>query len=475
MLSAGAMLTVVLLAFAIPLSISIAHHTLDEARVQELADASRLATRISDSVAGASNVRPEALQRGVDLRSEVRSVAATSGLRVLVLDRRRLVLDDSTDALRVGASVPDPDGELSRVFTHDIRFTADQVVTRVGNLVLTLPVFEAGEVVGAVRVSRPLSSVSSSTLRTNLALASFAALALVVGLVVAGWLATLVTRPIRRLEAVATRLGAGDLDARAAESGTRDLVSLSRSFNAMAADLVANLRAQQDFAANASHQLKTPLTALQLRLEAIAGGRGSGVDTEDEARHALADVARLTGLMHDLLTLARATAPVRGGEPVDLGELATMVVDRWSETARRRDKQLALDVRDPATVTADPHDLEDLVDNLLDNAVRYSGDAPRIEITVDGATLSVANHGPIIPAEERGQIFDRFFRGVRGRGISRGTGLGLAIVDALARRWGARVTLAEGAPTRFEVRFPRRTIVTPPRNRGSRRQTEAGG
>jgi signal transduction histidine kinase len=285
-------------------------------------------------------------------------------------------------------------------------------------------------------------------------LAAFALLALAVGLAVASSLASLVARPVRRLEATATRLGSGDLEARASEDGTREFASLARSFNAMADDLASNLRAQQDFAANASHQLRTPLTALQLRLEAIAAGSASGVDTEQEARHALTDIGRLTGLMQDLLTLARASAPVRGGEDVDLSELAATVVDRWTETALRHGKQLALSVRDPAIVVADPHDLEDLADNLIDNAVRYSGDAARIDVAVNGSIFSVTDHGVPIPDDEREQIFERFFRGTRARSASSGTGLGLAIVDALARRWGARVSLHTGNGTRFEVRFP---------------------
>jgi two-component system, OmpR family, sensor kinase len=467
MLSAGAMLVAVLGAFAVPLSFSMAHHTLDEARSQELADASRLASRISDAVAIASNASVERPQTGVSLAVESRDTAAR-GLRVIVVDQTRRVLYDSRGKRVVGAIAPDPNGDFAGALAHPSRFGSEAVVQRRDDLVLTLPVFEAGDIVGAVQVERPLSSVQASTRRANLELAGFALLALILGLVVAGSLATLVTRPVRRLEDVATRLGAGDLEARATPEGARELAGLAYSFNSMAADLVSNLRAQQDFAANASHQLKTPLTALQLRLEAIAAGPANGVDAQTEARHALDDVGRLIGLMHDLLSLARVSAPVRGGEAVDLGELASTVVDRWSETAARHGKQLFLQVHGEETVTADPHDLEDLLDNLIDNAIRYSDGEPRIEISVRAATMSVQNAGLPIPPDEREQIFERFFRGHEGRRVSPGTGLGLAIVDALARRWGAHVVLVDGPLTRFEVRFPSRTAAPPPRSRGTR-------
>ena len=465
MLSAGAMLVAVLLAFVV--SFSIAHHTLDEARTQELADASRLATRISDAVALASDPTHEPPQTGVALAAVSRATAAR-GLTVIVVDRAGRVLYDSRGRRVVGAIASDPNRDFARALTPQNPLASEAVVRRGDQLVLTLPVYEAGSVVGAVQVERRLSSVRSSTRRANLGLAGFSLLALVIGLVVAALLATLVTRPVQKLEDVTARLGAGDLEARAAKEGTRELAGLAQSFNAMAADLGSNLRAQQDFAANASHQLKTPLTALQLRLEAIEAGPTNGVDVQTEARHALDDVARLIGLMQDLLSLARVSAPVRGGEAVDLGDLASTVVDRWSETAARQGKQLLLTVQDTETITADPHDLEDLLDNLLDNAIRYSQGDARIEVSVRAATISVQNGGPPIPPDERKHIFERFFRGREGRRVSPGTGLGLAIVEALASRWGARVVVVDGPLTRFEVRFPSRAAQPPTRLRTSR-------
>lgn len=454
MLSAGAMLVAVLVAFEVPLSVTLRHHALDEARAQELADASRLATRISDAVARATSVTPEIAQSGVTIAEEARYTVATSGLRVLVVDPSRRVLYDSRGRLAVLSTAPDPTGDFAHALTRSSRLTSESVVSRDGSLFLTLPVFEAGRAVGAVQVERPLSSVQRSTRRTDLVLIGFALLALLVGLVVAAYLSTLVTRPVQRLEQVAVRLGTGDLGARAEAEGTRELANLADSFNSMAADLGSNIQAQQEFAANASHQLKTPLTALQLRLEAIAGGATTGVDTTAEAQHALDDVGRLIRLMNDLLALARVSAPVRGGEPVDLGELATTVVDHWAETASRHDVHLTLLITEAATVIADPHDLEDLLDNLLDNAIRYGGAPGRIEVSVSGCILAVENDGPAIAPEDREQIFERFFRGRNGRSVSPGTGLGLAIVDALARRWGARASLVDGPSTRFEVRFP---------------------
>ena len=299
-----------------------------------------------------------------------------------------------------------------------------------------------------------MSAVHSRTMSRDLVLFGLGLAALVVGIAFAAWLASRLTRPVRRLSDVARRFGAGDLEARAAPEVVRELEQLAESFNVMADALAANVTAQRDFAANASHQLKTPLTGLQLRLEAIATAGDREVDPSAEARKALADVGRLNALTEDLLELAHATAPVNGGEDVDLAVIADRVVERWSETATRRNKQLDLDVRGAAIVHADAEDLEHLLDNLIDNAVRYSAEGARIDVEIDGATLSVSDDGPTIPADEQARIFERFYRGQHGRASAPGTGLGLAVVAALAERWGGRVCLAPEQRPRFEVCFP---------------------
>jgi signal transduction histidine kinase len=378
---------------------------------------------------------------------------------VLVVDRYRRVLADSTHTRPVAQRLAGADRGVDEVLAT--LGTPGPVAHSVGSeLVVTVPVLEAGRLVGAVQVARPISAVRSQTVNRDLVLVGLGLAALGAGIIVAALLAARLTRPVRRLGTVTQQFGAGDLDVRAEHERIRELAELAESFNAMADARAANVRAQQDFAANASHQLKTPLTGLRLRLEAIATN-DRDVDAAAEARQALAEVARLDALTNDLLELAHASAPTSGAELVDLGMLAETVVERWTETASRHNKRLNTHVSAPAEVRANPDDLEQLLDNLIDNAVRYTGDGTRIDIDVSGPTLGVSDDGPGIPPDEHDRVFERFYRGRNGRATGHGTGLGLAVVVALAARWGATTRLAAGPGTRIEIQFPANPRTAP--------------
>jgi signal transduction histidine kinase len=139
--------------------------------------------------------------------------------------------------------------------------------------------------------------------------------------------------------------------------------------------------------------------------------------------------------------------------------VASSAVDRWSAPAAEGRREIALRARARAQIFADPGDLAHVVDNLIENALRYS--PPGTHVTVetaasDGrATLVVADDGPGIPVEERARVFERFYRGSTGRQSGPGTGLGLAIVAELVERWGGEVRLLGGAGTRIAATFER--------------------
>jgi len=454
MLAAAGLLAIVLGGLLIPLASSTAHHTFDEVRTDETTAGSVLAAQVSDAVARAAQGTAEPRQPAQSLTSAVSAVVRATGMRVLVVDLHRRVLADSTNRTPLSVVLARPDAGLQQVLGDRTPLPSPVARNVANELVVTVPVLEAGRIVGAVQVARPMSAVRSRTNSRDLALVGLGLLALAVGIGLAAGLSIRLTRPVRRLSEVARRFGAGELEARASPDAIRELAQLGESFNTMADALVANVNAQQEFAANASHQLKTPLTGLRMRLEAIATDTDGAVDARSEARKALADVERLNTLTEDLLELAHATAPVYGGERVDLGALADHVVQRWEETANRRGKRLTIRTTGTASVHADPEDLEHLIDNLIDNAVRYSPDHAGIDVEVSGSTLTVTDDGPGIPTGEQTHIFERFYRGQRGRTAAPGTGLGLAVVAALAARWGGQTRLVPGVRTRFEVRFP---------------------
>jgi two-component system, OmpR family, sensor kinase len=222
-------------------------------------------------------------------------------------------------------------------------------------------------------------------------------------------------------------------------------------------DLLRRLRtafeAQHHFAADAAHELRSPVTALQLQVQILE--RSSDPAERAEATAELsAGIARARRLIEKLLSLSQADAdadtcgaPVR--EPVSLGELARSVVVRWSAQAEQRGIDLGADAETDATVVGDAALLESLLSNLVENALRYSGPGSVVDVVAgrfDGApTLRVIDDGPGIAQGERQRVFDRFYRSPLAEASAEpGSGLGLAIVKAIADRQRAVVTLHAG-------------------------------
>jgi signal transduction histidine kinase len=307
------------------------------------------------------------------------------------------------------------------------------------------------------------ASVRSSWLRV-----SFIGLVVVlVGLGLAWILAGSIARPLEKLGAAAARLGRGDLDSRVEPEGPREIDAVGRSFNRMADALSANLSAQRDFVANASHQLRTPLTGIKLRLEAI---RAQGGSAAEEAQKAEGEVDRLSALVDDLLALARASSLEASGEIVDLGDAARAAGRRWAGPAASAGHELEIEEGARARVWAASDDLAQILDNLIENAIRYSPPGTRIVVSVEDReepAILIADTGPGIPPEERERVFERFFRGSGGRRSAAGTGLGLAIVAELADRWQGEVELLDGPGTRIRASFPRLATDSSPSPNGS--------
>jgi two-component system, OmpR family, sensor kinase len=455
-LAASYLVAAVVLALEIPLALNIERRADSDFQTSVLGRAALLSARVADDVTAAAApgtaVPPT-------LTAAVRSTAESSGERVVVTDVGGLVLADSA-----GSAAP------RTPFASSLRpeFRAALVDRRVDFrrrfsqtagadlLLVTVPVVDQGQVVGAVRLSASRESLVARIHRSWLRLALIG-IAVVAGALVLAWiLASTVARPLARLGDTAARLGGGDLDARAATDGPKELAELGISFNRMADGLATSLRAQRDFVANASHQLRTPLTGLKLRLEAI---RAEGGAVAENAAKAEAEVDRLSALVADLLALAGATTARPAATEVDLAELVAAAVERWRGPAAEAEKTLATGRHERASVFADPKDLAQVLDNLIENALRYAPSGTHVlveSLAADGrAGVAVSDDGPGIPAEERARIFERFYRGAEGRRSGPGTGLGLAIVAELVERWGGEVSLSEGPGTRIEAAFRR--------------------
>jgi signal transduction histidine kinase len=443
-------LLLIIVALEVPLALNLARRI--DAEVKN--DAATQAFRVAANASGRIGNRKE-------LAALVRRSAGDLGGRVLVVDRRgRLVADSGGQPLgRTYRSPSRP--EIGQALAAG-RAQGERHSDTLGEdlLYTAVPVTNNGHVVGAVRVTQSLSAVHAEVRRGVLALVAIGGFALVVGLALAWFLASSLSRPLRNLATTAHRVEGGDLSARAEAAGAKEQREVSAAFNDMAERLGAVLAAQREFVANASHQLRTPLTGLRLRLESARGRAGADASRELEA--AEQEVERMASLLTSLLTLARDGDKPASGDAVSLARAAERAHERWAPTAAQDGRELELVGSGEATITASEEDLAILLDNLIENALRYSPSRVVVDWGRDGggAWLAVLDEGPGLAPGEETRLFERFARGRAGGGSS-GTGLGLAIVQTLARRWRGTVSLAnrlEGG-MRAEVRFPAAATV----------------
>lgn len=456
LLAASYVLTAVVLALAIPLALSVERRAESDFQTVVLGDAAILAARLSDLVVqvGTRPASPPARIEAIVAES-----ARSRSQRVVVMDADGRIVADSDGDARLGAfyasaARPELRAALFRGTIDSRRRFSESLGEEL--LLVTVPVVDRERVVGAVRISASTGEVGEGVRESWIRLGLLGVAAIAAGLVLAWLLARPLGRQIERLAEASTRLGRGELGARVPEEGPTELSALARSFNRMAAELTGSIEAQRDFVANASHQLRTPLTGLRLRLEAIEADGGSAAG---QAAKAEVELDRLNALVDDLLALARGSGVDSTGSSVALGDIAREAVARWEEPASAAGMRLELDAGGDALVWADREDVAHALDNLVDNALRYAprGAEVRVEVhTRDGhAALVVADNGPGIAREDRPRVFDRFYRGAHGQEAGAGTGLGLAIVAELVRRWGGDVQLLEGSGTRVEIVFPR--------------------
>jgi signal transduction histidine kinase len=285
------------------------------------------------------------------------------------------------------------------------------------------------------------------------ALAALGAGVLLVTATVGALLARSISRPLSQLELAVRRFGDGDLAARASPGvGPPQVRSLAEQFNRMAATLGELVDAQNRFVADASHQLRSPLTALRLRLENLEAGADS--TSADALAAAGREVLRLSRIVDGLLALSIAAQPPVPGQ-VDVAQVLADRCDAWAALAAERRVDLVPELPDDRHPTAPlvAGDLEQILDNLLANALDVSpeGGEIRVRLIVDGAGsafVHVVDRGPGMSVEERERAFDRFWQGSASGGHS---GLGLAIVSQLARRNHARVELRPAAPSGIDA------------------------
>jgi signal transduction histidine kinase len=329
-------------------------------------------------------------------------------------------------------------------------------------LVLTVPARDAGgAVIGAVRVSYPSAPLNERQVQIWGFRAILAVAVLIAAAILGLLLARRLTRPFRELNRMARRLRDGDLGARAAESGPTETRTLARTLNNAAETIDTLVQSQRAFIADASHQLRTPLTALRLSLDNIADGATDPFVRED-IDLATAEVVRMNRLVNGLLTLARAEATVGTPERVRARDVVDDRFEVWRAVAAERGVRLRANHADGnLEVLVSPGNLEQVLDNVLSNALEVSPSGGAVVVRTSGegehVLIEVADEGPGLPRADQLRAFDRFWRGSGTTGPS-GSGLGLAIVKQLVTDDGGTVGLADADGGGLCVRIRLRSV-----------------
>ena len=305
---------------------------------------------------------------------------------------------------------------------------------------------------GLVRTARPLTEANETIARVRWLLLGLT----LGGALAAGLLgrlaATAVLRPVRALAGAVREVRATrDLDQRIPVSGRDELASLAADFNAMLAALDESQQAQQQLIADASHELRTPLTAHRANIELLARP-----DLPVERRQrvlgaAVRGIEELSALVGDLIQAARDGRSIDAREPLALDELVATALER----AQQRAPELRFESRlEPHRLVGARSRLERAVDNVLDNAIKWSPPGGTVDVRLVDGRLTVRDHGPGVAEADLPHVFDRFYRAASARALP-GSGLGLAIVKQTVDDHGGSVTVAnaDGGGALVTLRF----------------------
>ncbi|ACZ31612.1 histidine kinase [Xylanimonas cellulosilytica DSM 15894] len=271
--------------------------------------------------------------------------------------------------------------------------------------------------------------------------------AILAGVAIAMWQANRLSAPLVYLAASAEQIASGQVRPRLEPSGVEEIDLVAAELARTSDRLAARLAAERQFTSDASHQLRTPLTALTMRLEEIQAA-SQDPDVQEEARISLEQVERLVTVVDDLLAASRRS---QGGttEPVRLRDVVVQQEEEWGPTFAREGRRLVLDVPADQRVLATPGALAQVLATLLENSLRHGGGTTTVRSRPSGTTgavrVEVADEGPGVPDDIAGKVFER------GMTSGAGTGLGLALARDLASADGGRLELAQRRPAVFAL------------------------
>ena len=328
---------------------------------------------------------------------------------------------------------------------------------------LSMPV-QIGDHAYAIQVGASLDDAAATLRLARLLFLAMSAGILGAVVLTGAMLARAVLRPIDQIVRRARMIGESALAERVPHPGTRDeMARLVETLNDMLARIEQSFEAQRRFTADASHELRSPLSRLRAELEVTLRRPRERARYEEALRSCLSEVERLSRMTDELLMLARLDAggPPEALRPVDLTAILHEAGKRLAPEALRRNVALVMDIPSELAVNVSPAALSHVVANLLDNAVKFSplGSEVRVGVAIEGSAVVVAvtDTGPGIPEDEIPQLFERFFRGSAARHMEApGVGLGLAICRALVEGQGGKISVnsARGRGATFRIWLP---------------------
>ncbi|MGW1712933.1 ATP-binding protein [Streptomyces sp. NPDC002156] len=454
------LMAAVLLALGIPLAVSVAaaqQQTVVIDRIDDTARFAALAQFVTDRPTG-SRVKDTATdERGETLQRELESYYDVYGIRAGVFYRNDVPMANAP----ADWYLPET-GEVRDAFAEALLSRRSHDPQQVwpwqrNRLVVASPVIRDGDVVAVVVTDSPTGHMRSETLHGWIVIGAgeIAAMLLAVGaaLRLTGW----VLRPVRVLDAVTHRIATGSLKSRVAVAGgPPELRRLARSFNEMADNVEDVLEQQRAFVADASHQLRNPLSALLLRIELLALELP---EDNEEIASVRTEGKRLAEVLDDLLDLALAEHAEADLALTDIGALTAERVAAWTPLAEAKGVRLVGDC--PATTAwADPVTLSSALDAVIDNAVKFTPEDERVQVSVasngETSTVVVTDGGPGLTDEELVRIGDRFWRSGRHQNV-KGSGLGLSISRVLLAAGGGTISYDHHEPhgLKVTVRVPR--------------------
>jgi len=396
------------------------------------------------------------------------SLSAELQTRIRILDQKGIVLVDSMDREDIGrdlSSLEEVAQALSGRPGQAIRLTASRMGIGGRTMHVAVPISVDGQGVGAVYLSQSMSDLLAVIYDLRWRLVTSTGVAAVVASMAGLLLSRALTRPIRQLTLAADEVARGDLERQVPVRSADEIGRLGQAFNRMIAQLRAIERMRTDFVSNVSHELRTPLTAIKGLVETLRDGAVDDREVRDRFLATIEDETdRLIRLVNDLLVLSKADSQALKLKPeaLDVRDLIERSMHKLAPQLEGKGILVEVSAPDgPQWVLADADRIEQVLVNLLDNAIKYSPEGGRITVAIDdeGQTLemvgvAVRDEGIGIPAGDLPRVFERFYRVDRARARDGGgSGLGLSIAKAIVEAHGGDITLRSGEGQGTTVRF----------------------